>query len=107
MESFIKYDFARPLPPPAYFHPNGVADYFALSFVALTSLLFLIRPYTWDKPDPYRHRLFERPQEGDAGRRAGEAASRDIAQKVEESVSTPDKTHKGFRKEKNLRLIRV
>lgn len=69
-----------------YATPTGIADYTALAIIAGVSATFMSRGYLWDKPDPYYHLNFERPQLKNGGQ-IGNAnkETRNIAQKLEES----------------------
>ncbi|KAI7780537.1 hypothetical protein LA080_015938 [Diaporthe eres] len=42
--------------------PSSFADTAALAAVGLVSSAFLLRQYTWDKPDPHEYIFFEKPQ---------------------------------------------
>ena len=59
-----------------------------LAFIFLSGILYNF--YIKEKPDPYHHVWFEKPQQTDANARG--ANTRDIGVKLEESVSveTPD-----------------
>lgn len=70
------------LPP-----PQGAADYAALAAVGVASAAYLLRGIAWDRPDPYHHIWFERPSLRDGAVGGGAKATRNIAQKLEESVS--------------------
>jgi NADPH-ferrihemoprotein reductase len=55
-----------------------------LGFLVLLSICYGSRGIVWDKPDPYHHVWFEKPQaDGDSK----EANTRDIGLKLEQSVS--------------------
>ena len=70
------------LPP-----PSSVADVAALAAVGVASAAYFLRGIAWDRPDPYRHIWFERPTLKDGASGGGAKATRNIAQKLEESVS--------------------
>jgi NADPH-ferrihemoprotein reductase len=65
--------------------PQTISDLAALSAVGVASVAYLLRGIVWDKPDPYHHVWFERM--GANGGVSGPKATRDIAKKLEESVS--------------------
>ncbi|KAF2498068.1 putative NADPH-cytochrome P450 reductase [Lophium mytilinum] len=65
--------------------PSSYADIAALGLVALGSAGYLLRGIAWDKPDPYNHLFYERPQEKDSASRNAQKETRNIAQKLEES----------------------
>lgn len=69
--------------------PN-TADYVALTFLSLVGATFLSRGLLWDRPDPYKHLLYERPQlkyGNDAAAKA-EQQTRNIARRLEETNSS-------------------
>lgn len=66
--------------------PSTLLDTAALSVSALAAAAYFLREYTWDKPDPYRHIFFERPQ-AQEGFIQGAAKTRNIAERLEELVS--------------------
>ncbi|GKT48943.1 uncharacterized protein ColSpa_09124 [Colletotrichum spaethianum] len=70
------------------FAPGTVADAAALTAAGLLSVAYVLRGYTWDKPDPYDFIWYEKPQQG-AGGNAGNKRSNNIAERLEELVS-PD-----------------
>ena len=53
--------------------------------VLLGLVILLLRGVVWDKPDPYNHLWFERPQEKTAGLRKITEQNRNIAQRLEEA----------------------
>ncbi|KAJ5762286.1 uncharacterized protein N7511_005668 [Penicillium nucicola] len=69
-----------------YATPTGIADYAALAVLGGVSAGYLSRGLLWDKPDPYHHLWFERPQLKNGGQ-LGSASkeTRNIAQKLEET----------------------
>ena len=62
----------------------GIDDFTALVLITLLTAGYFLRGIVWDKPDPYHHVWFERPQENAGAARNQE--TRDIAQKLEEAV---------------------
>lgn len=60
-------------------------DYFVFALLALGGAGFLAKGCLWDKPDPYRYKWFERPQEALFGATATQRKTRNIAQKLEET----------------------
>jgi NADPH-ferrihemoprotein reductase len=72
----------------------SVDDIAALGLLAAGTAGYLLRGTAWDKPDPYQHIWFERPQEKDGACRAAKAATRNIAQKLEEAVTSTSYHHK-------------
>jgi NADPH-ferrihemoprotein reductase len=68
--------------------PTSYSDVAALGLLALGSTGYLLRGIAWDKPDPYNHLWYERPQEKDGAGPNVQKETRNIAQKLEESVST-------------------
>jgi len=67
--------------------PTSYSDIAALGLVAIGSAGYLLRGIAWDKPDPYRHLYYERPQLKDGAGSNAQKETRNIAQKLEESVS--------------------
>ncbi len=65
----------------------AVDDVAVLGIFALFSAGYLTRGRLWDKPDPYHHLWFERPQDSQLGARNLKKETRNIAQKLEEAVS--------------------
>ncbi|WYZ46569.1 hypothetical protein EsH8_IX_000794 [Colletotrichum jinshuiense] len=63
--------------------PGTVADTAALAAAGLLSAAYVLRGYTWDKPDPYNYIFYERPQQG-AGGNAAHKRSKNIAERLEE-----------------------
>ncbi|KAH6683600.1 NADP/FAD dependent oxidoreductase [Plectosphaerella plurivora] len=64
--------------------PQGIADAITMAAVVLVSAAFLLRDFTWDRPDPYRHLWFERPQDNGGSNQRKQHTTRNIAQKLEE-----------------------
>lgn len=65
--------------------PKSAADIAALGVLALGSAGYLLRGYTWDKPDPYDYIWYERPQLKNGGALNAKKETRNIAQKLEET----------------------
>jgi NADPH-ferrihemoprotein reductase len=69
-----------------YATPTGLIDYAALAVLGGVSATYLTRGLLWDKPDPYHHLWFERPQLKNGGQLgSANKETRDIAQKLEET----------------------
>ena len=66
--------------------PKSPSDLASVAFVGATLLTYLSRGLLWDKPDPYRHVWFERPQFKDGAIIPQSQATRNIAKKLEETV---------------------
>ncbi|KAJ0331488.1 hypothetical protein COL922a_011865 [Colletotrichum nupharicola] len=62
--------------------PNTFADTAALAAAGLLSAAYVLRGYTWDKPDPYNYIWYEKPQQGAGGNAAKK--SKNIAERLEE-----------------------
>ena len=60
-------------------------DVAVLALLALGGASYLTRGSLWDKPDPYRYKWFERPQESALNGRHLQKETRNIAQKLEET----------------------
>ncbi|KIW86877.1 uncharacterized protein Z519_12498 [Cladophialophora bantiana CBS 173.52] len=67
--------------------PTSIADYVALAIAAVIVTGYLTRGALWDKPDPYYHIYFERPQQRDgvASSQAQAQAQRNIAKRLSEA----------------------
>ncbi|KAL1631784.1 hypothetical protein SLS56_004305 [Neofusicoccum ribis] len=65
--------------------PQSAADLAALGVFVLGSAGYLLRGVTWDKPDPYDHIWYERPQLKNGGTLNAKKETRNIAQKLDES----------------------
>jgi NADPH-ferrihemoprotein reductase len=66
--------------------PQTAADVVALAAVGVASAAYLLNGIAWNRPDPYDHIWYQRMEpRGGAG--GGAKATRNIAQKLEESVS--------------------
>ena len=81
--------FQIALPPPLYplfqtLHPTSTADGVALLLFFLSALGYVTRGHVWDKPDPNYKIYFERPQVLDGGGHSLTAATRNIAQRLDE-----------------------
>ncbi len=61
-----------------------IDDFAFLSLFLFLSVCYSLRGVVWDKPDPYHHLWFEKPQTANAG--ADGATTRDIGLKLEQSV---------------------
>lgn len=69
--------------------PQTLVDAAAITVVVLISTAYFLREYTWDKPDPYRHFWYERPQETGGLGQAKQGVTRNIAQRLDELVRLP------------------
>lgn len=67
--------------------PQSFADLIALLCFLVAFLGYATRGKLWDKPDPYHHLWFERPQLKNDATHTITKATRNIAQKMEEAVS--------------------
>ncbi|OQD87470.1 hypothetical protein PENANT_c005G03213 [Penicillium antarcticum] len=69
-----------------YATPTGIVDYTVLAILGGVSAGYLSRGLLWDKPDPYHHLWFERPQLKKGGQLgSANRETRNIAQKLEET----------------------
>lgn len=68
--------------------PQSLIDTAAITAVVLVSAAFFLREYTWDKPDPYHHLWYEKPQENSGFGPVKQGVTRNIAQRLEELVSS-------------------
>lgn len=66
--------------------PTSFLDLLALLFVGAGSVAYLFPQWTWNKPDPYHHIWFERPQQQEGGLNNASQTTRNIAQRLEELV---------------------
>lgn len=66
------------------FYQFQVDDFACLGVFVFLSICYAFRGVLWDKPDPHYHLWFEKPQ-GDGAFK--EANTRDIGQKLEQTVS--------------------
>ncbi|KAF2452411.1 NADP/FAD dependent oxidoreductase [Lineolata rhizophorae] len=64
--------------------PSSYADAVAIGAAVLASAAYLLREYTWNKPDPFYHLWFERPQENSSAANARRNETRNIAQRLDE-----------------------
>ncbi|KAL6409712.1 hypothetical protein AUP68_06101 [Ilyonectria robusta] len=64
--------------------PQTAADIVALAAVGVASVAYMLNGVAWNKPDPYHHIWYQR-MEARGGAGAGGKATRNIAQKLEES----------------------
>ncbi|KAF6806241.1 NADPH-cytochrome p450 reductase [Colletotrichum sojae] len=65
--------------------PATFADTAALAAAGILSAAYVLRSYTWDRPDPYNYILYEKPQQGAGG--STSKRSKNIAERLEELVS--------------------
>jgi len=68
--------------------PASFLDLTALSLFLIASSALLLREYTWDKPDPFLYKWFERPQEKLTIGQKSTQTTRNIAQRLQELVRT-------------------
>lgn len=61
-------------------------DIAAMAVLATLSVLYLLWGILWDRSDPYRYKMYERPQERLTN--CTSKNTRNIAQKLEQIVST-------------------
>lgn len=73
--------------------PSSFVDALALATISVALSAYALRGYAWDKPNPYQHLWFERPQATDVDGGSGKATTRNIAEKAEELVQTPGQTN--------------
>ena len=64
--------------------PVTVIDYIALAGFSISCATYLLQGIFWDRPDPYGHIYFERPQERNGKRAEAAGVTRNIAQRLEE-----------------------
>lgn len=67
--------------------PQSRLDAASLAALGVLGVTALTRGRLWDKPDPYNHLFFEVPQQKDAAKRSAQKLTRNVAQKLEETVS--------------------
>ncbi|KAI4762072.1 cytochrome P450 reductase 1 [Aureobasidium sp. EXF-3400] len=67
--------------------PTGYADYAAITAFSFALGTYLLKGKAWDRPDPYHHVWFEKPQIADAAVSDRVKETRDISQKLEETNS--------------------
>lgn len=60
-------------------------DFTFLGLILVIGVCYALRGIVWDKPDPYHHLWFEKPQAGIIGSKSKE--TRDIGLKLEQNVS--------------------
>ncbi|KAL1875486.1 hypothetical protein VTK73DRAFT_10036 [Phialemonium thermophilum] len=65
--------------------PATAGDIAALAAVGLVSTAYLLRGIAWDKPDPYRHLWYERPQLRDGFAVSQQRVTRNIAERLDET----------------------
>jgi NADPH-ferrihemoprotein reductase len=66
--------------------PSGYADYAAITAFSFVFGIYLLKGKAWDRPDPYHHIWFEKPQIADAPATTRVRETRDISQKLKETV---------------------
>ena len=66
--------------------PTGYADYAAITAFSFALGAYLLKGKAWDRTDPYHHVWFEKPQIADAAASDRVKETRDISQKLEETV---------------------
>ncbi|POR35598.1 NADPH--cytochrome P450 reductase [Tolypocladium paradoxum] len=64
--------------------PGTFIDTMAVLVMAAASVAYLLADYTWNRPDPYRHIWYEKPQDQDGATTSASRATRNIAQRLEE-----------------------
>jgi hypothetical protein len=72
--------------------PQTIADGVALAAVGVASAAYMLNGIVWNRPDPYHDVWFKR-MESRSGAGSGAKATRNIAKKLEESVSTTNQNH--------------
>jgi NADPH-ferrihemoprotein reductase len=65
--------------------PGSWTDVAALGLFALAGVGYSLRGIAWDRPDPYRHIYYERPQQRKGAARTASPNTRNVAQKLEDS----------------------
>jgi NADPH-ferrihemoprotein reductase len=65
--------------------PGSWTDVDALGLFALAGVGYSLRGIAWDRPDPYRHIYYERPQPRKGTARAASQNTRNVAQQLEDS----------------------
>ncbi|KAI1079518.1 hypothetical protein F5B20DRAFT_167238 [Whalleya microplaca] len=65
--------------------PTSILDAVALAAVGVGSAAYLLKGVPWNQPDPYYHLWFERPQFKDGVQHDRVQATRNIAEKLEQS----------------------
>ncbi|EXJ53541.1 NADPH-ferrihemoprotein reductase [Cladophialophora psammophila CBS 110553] len=65
--------------------PTSIADCVALAIAAVIVTGYLTRGALWDKPDPYYHIYFERPQQRNGAANSQAQAQRNIAKTLSET----------------------
>lgn len=66
--------------------PSGYADYAAIAAFSFAWGTYLLKGKAWDRPDPYHHVWFEKPQIADTAAGARVKETRDISKKLEDTV---------------------
>ncbi|KAK7755445.1 hypothetical protein SLS62_002673 [Diatrype stigma] len=64
--------------------PSSFVDALAVATISLLLSAYALRGYVWDRPNPYQHLWFERPQAADAEHASGKTTTRNIAEKAQE-----------------------
>jgi len=66
--------------------PSGFADYAAITTFSLVWGTYFLKGKAWDRPDTTHHLWFEKPQIADAAATDRVKETRDISQKLQETV---------------------
>jgi NADPH-ferrihemoprotein reductase len=66
--------------------PSGYADYAAITAFSFVFGIYLLKGKVWDRPDPYHHVWFEKPQIAYAAAKSRVRETRNISQMLEETV---------------------
>lgn len=67
-------------------------DFAAMAVLATLTVLYLFRGTLWDKPDPYLHKMYERPQEAMRDLTTTQG-TRDIGKKLKQMVIVGNHPH--------------
>ncbi|KAI4726728.1 cytochrome P450 reductase 1 [Aureobasidium sp. EXF-10728] len=65
--------------------PSGYADYAAIAAFSFAWGTYLLKGKAWDRPDPYHHVWFEKPQIADTAASDRVKETRDISKKLEDT----------------------
>ncbi|KAH0362699.1 riboflavin synthase domain-like protein, partial [Aureobasidium melanogenum] len=65
--------------------PSGYADYAAIAAFSLAWGTYLLKGKAWDRPDPYHHVWFEKPQIADSAASDRVKETRDISKKLRDT----------------------
>lgn len=68
--------------------PKTILDTAAVVLAGALLGTYLFADYTWNKPDPYQYIYYERPQKQGDGSHSASQTTRNIAQRLEELVSS-------------------